>query len=452
MFDRYVLLDLQCPNTRGSSVCAIAVILVEKDRIVRRKYSLINPGESFDVNNPVITGIENGQVQEAPTLEEYWGGIESLLRKNIIVGHNISYKLVVLSQALKRYGIELGNCRYLDTVELSSKYIRAESLKLECLMEVIGYKANKNTGTAALKNALMAGEVLKYINAQRTLSEDEVYMYSFSDDITEKQGECMAAGLHRLAGIIQGSFSEGAINEAETICLKKWVEDNRIYKKYRLFSKIIDTLTAILKDNTVAEYDKLKLKFMATKYSSSPLFCKTALGIQILQGVVEGITCDSIIDKQEIEMLNGWLLRYDYLTGVYPYDKLVYIVQKLIGEQVISESDNNALKEVFLEMADPAGAHSHLPNQFILNNKSFCLTGEFTCASKKVITQRLKEKGAIEKSRVSFNLDYLFAGGTGSEAWKYGNADERIMRALELQANGSKVRIIAEEELEMIIS
>jgi len=105
-----------------------------------------------------------------------------------------------------------------------------------------------------------------------------------------------------------------------------------------------------------------------------------------------------------------------------------------------------------LEMADPAGAHSHLPNQFILNNKSFCLTGEFTCASKKVITQRLKEKGAIEKSRVSFNLDYLFVGGMGSEAWKFGNADERTARALELQANGSKVRIIAEEDLEIIIS
>ena len=34
MLEKYVLLDLENPNTRGNSICAIAVVLMENGRVL----------------------------------------------------------------------------------------------------------------------------------------------------------------------------------------------------------------------------------------------------------------------------------------------------------------------------------------------------------------------------------------------------------------------------------
>ena len=83
--------------------------------------------------------------------------------------------------------------------------------------------------------------------------------------------------------------------------------------------------------------------------------------------------------------------------------------------------------------------------------KTFCLAGEFVLVPRNTIARKLKEKGAIEKSGVSAKLDYLFVGGMGSNAWKFGNFGGKIARAFELQEKGAKVLIVAEEELEGVV-
>ena len=85
MLEKYVLLDLENPNTRGNSICAIAVVLVENDKVVEKKYTLINPEDRFDPINARITGIDASQVQNAPTLKEYWNEIKELLSENVVI-------------------------------------------------------------------------------------------------------------------------------------------------------------------------------------------------------------------------------------------------------------------------------------------------------------------------------------------------------------------------------
>ena len=55
--------------------------------------------------------------------------------------------------------------------------------------------------------------------------------------------------------------------------------------------------------------------------------------------------------------------------------------------------------------------------------------------------------GGIEKSSVVKNLDYLFVGGLGSDAWKYGKLGAKIVRAQELQEKGASVQIVSESTL-----
>lgn len=448
MFEKYVLLDIENPNTRGNSICAIAVVLVENDKVVEKKYSLINPEDRFDAINSRITGIDASQVQTAPTLKEYWGEIQGLLKENVIIGHNVTYDLAVLSRALQRYDIEAEPWRYSCTLELSKKYIKADSYKLENLLKSLGYQYEAHN---ALSDAVACGVLFQYIKAENKLAEDLLHTYIFTEETIEKLDERLVTNLHSLSGIIQGILADDVVNEAEMARLRKWAEDNMLYKRYTLFAKIIDTLTVILEDNIVDEYEKLKLRSLVTKYSTSKIYSETTLGIQVLQGIIDGIACDNDIHEMEIVKLKGWLADHDYLTGIYPYDKLVKTVHDVIADGRLEASEKQDLLENFKEIVDPMSAHSHLSTQFPLENKTFCLTGEFLSAPRNTIAKKLKEKGAIEKSGVSAKLDYLFVGGMGSDAWKFGNIGGKIARALELQEKGARVLIVAEEEMEGVI-
>lgn len=448
MFEKYVLLDVENPNTRGNSICAIAVVLVENDIVIDKKYSLINPEDRFDAINSKITGIEASQVRTAPTLKEYWGEIQELLKDNVIIGHNVAYDLAVLSRSLQRYDIEVENYRYGCTLEMSRKYIKADSYKLEHLLKDMGYEYEAHV---ALDDALAVGKLFQYIKSNNTISNEEIHTYSFVEKTIEKIDERLIANLHSLSGIIQGILFGDEVNKAEMLRLRKWVEENMLYKQYTLFAKIIDTLTVILEDDTVDLYDQMKLKCLVTKYASSKLYSETTLGIQILQGIIDGIACDDTISESEIIKLKGWLAEHDYLTGVYPYDKLVKTVQEVIEDGIIDEQEKLTLLEAFKEIVDPMSAHSYMGNDFTLENKTFCLTGEFMSAPRTVISKKLKEKGAIEKGGVTSKLDYLFVGGMGSNSWKFGLVGGKIAKALELQEKGSKVQIVSEADMERVM-
>lgn len=448
MLEKYVLLDLENPNTRGNSICAIAVVLVENDKVVEKKYTLINPEDRFDPINARITGIDASQVQNAPTLKEYWSEIKELLSENVVIGHNVTYDLAVLSRALQRYDLEVKKYRYSCTLELSKKYIKADSYKLENLSQKLGYEYRAHD---ALEDALACGQLFRYIRSKNTLSEDIVHTYFFEETMLEKIDEHLVSNLQCLSGLIQGILSDGVVNKSEMKRLRKWVEDNMIYKRYTLFAKIIDTLTVVLEDNIIDQYDQLKLRSLVTKYSSSKIYSETTLGIQVLRGIIEGISCDDDIHELEIIKLKGWLADHDYLTGVYPYDKLVKIVHDVIDDEKLEPAEKRTLLETFKEIVDPMSTHNQLGNHFPLENKTFCLTGEFVIAPRSTIVKKLKEKGAIEKSGVSTKLDYLIVGGMGSDAWKFGNVGGKIARAMELQEKGAKVIIVAEEELEGVV-
>ena len=446
MLEKYVLLDIENPNTRGNSICAIAVVVIENGIITEKKYSLINPEDRFDAINSRITGIDASQVQSAPILREYWNEIQDLLCSNVIVGHNVTYDLAVLSRSLQRYDIEVGDFSYLCTLELSKKYIEAESYKLEKLVNKLGYEYDAHV---ALNDALASGELFKHINSNIEINDEEIRTYSFIETTIDKVDERLLTNLQNLSGIIQGILADGIVNEAEVLRLRKWIEENLIYKQYTLFAKIIDTLTVILEDNVVDEYEQEKLKCLVTEHSSSKLYCETTLGIQVLQGIIDGISCDDMIREIEIIKLKSWLLDHDYLSGVYPYDKLLNIVKDVIEDGKLDEEERTVLLEAFKEIIDPMSTHSCMENILTLENKTFCLTGEFVSATKAEMAKKLQEKGAIEKSGVSSKLDYLFVGGMGSDTWKFGNIGGKIAKALELQEKGCKVQIIAETDMNL---
>lgn len=438
----YIVLDLENPNVRGNSICSIAIIIVENNEITDKKYTLINPEDRFDSINSRITGIDARMVLNSPTLKEFWNEIKDYFSNYIVTGHNVIYDLSVLSKSLDRYDIELPTFNYCCTLELSQKYLKFDSYKLEDIARNLDIKYNPHN---ALEDANASYQLFEYINSKIDDLKVSIKQYNY-EVITNKDIDSkLASNINDLYGIVRGINYDGIINNYEIELLKRWIETNLKHKQYTLFNKIINQLQVILEDNYISEYEKIELTGMIQNINSSKIYNEATLGMQVLQGIMRGISCDEKIVLQEIEKLKTWLEKNNYLSGIYPYDKVLLTVNNVLEDGTLTVEESQVLATVFNEILNPVSLND--VDDIILKDKTFCLTGEFKNGSKLEIKEKIESMGAVEKSGVSSKLDYLFVGGIGSEAWKYGNIGGKIAKAQELQENGCKIKIISEEDL-----
>lgn len=437
----YVILDLENPNARGNSICSIAIIVVKDNIIIDKKYSLINPEDRFDIKNSEITGITPNMVLESPTLKEYWYEIKEILQNNIIIGHNITYDLSVLSKSLNRYDIEVPVFNYFCTLELSREYLKLDSYKLTDIAEFLNVIYNPHN---SLEDAIVTFYLLKYINKKYNIDNIQMKHYKYEFCAKENIDSRLTSNINSLYGIIKGINFDGIINKYEICLLNRWIDENTMYKQYALFNKILTELSSIVKDGLITEYEKIELLNLVNSIKDSKIYNETTLNLQILKGIIEGITCDKKIVIEEIKNLKTWLTKNDYLGGIYPYDKVLLAVNKVLEDGLITEKEKEELSLTFNEILNPV---CNGVKKIELKGKTFCLSGDFKSGTKSDIKKKLENLGAKEKSGVSAKLNYLFVGGLGSESWKYGNIGGKIAKAQELQEKGSRIEIISEEDL-----
>ena len=438
--NNFVVLDIENPNSRGNSICSIGILIIEDGALVRKEYSLINPEDRFDRTNSEITGITESMVLDSPTLKEYWQEIGTTLSDSVIVGHNIKYDLSVLSKALYRYDMPVPAFRYICTLDLSHSLLSAPSYKLSSLLGNLGISYDEHN---ALADAEAAYKLLDYLDSNFDLSSFSANTYEYEHTLKQSLDSKLASNINDLYGIIQGINYDGVFDSMEVQFLQKWVDDNSKYRDFAVFNRIINELTLILEDGIVTDYERQVLSTLVDSVASSNIYSDSTLGIQILEGLVKGIVCNNEINDSEILNLQRWLSDNDYLKGVYPYDKVVNAIEKILSDGIITDDEKIYLSQEFDEILNPAVSCTTLD----LAGKTFCLTGDFKTGTKSEIERKLSDKGAVQKGSVSGKLDFLFVGGLGSEAWKYGNIGGKIAKAQELQEKGKNIQIISEDDL-----
>ena len=442
MIKDYISVDIENPNTRGNSICSIGIIIVKDNKIIDKKYSLINPEDRFDINNSKITGLTYADVKDAPTFKEYWKIIEDLFKNNVIVGHNITYDLSVISKALERYDIDAPVFNYYCTLKLSRKYINTNSYSLDSLCDLL--KINLDNHHNALEDALASQQIFEYLNKRNDIGNSE--KFEFINKVSDSMDSKLETNINTLYGIIKGINYDGIIDDKEIEKLRLWVEDNRLYKQYSLFDKIINKLEEILEDNVITEYERIELEKLVTSINESKIYSESTLALQILNGILDGIVCNQKVNQKEIENLNIWLRQNDYLKDVYPYDKVLLEVNKVLEDGILTEEESNYIFDTFNEIVNPDFSDDE---NIDFNGKTFCLTGEFKCATKQEISKKLQELGGTEKKGVSSKLDYLIVGGVGSDAWKFGKIGGKQAKAQELNEKGANIKIIDEDSLKI---
>lgn len=438
----YVALDLENPNSKGNSICEIALVVVEDGEIKKEWSSLINPEDFFDIRNSEITGLSASAVTNAPTLPECWEEICSIIKGRVLLGHNITYDLNVLKKALERYKIVMPEIQYLCTLVMSQKVMEADSYKLSHLCHLIGYEYDAHH---AKNDAVAAVKLYEYLKRKGSCDNIRIFDSTVPSQKKDKIEEHLVTNINELNGLIIGILANEEVGPQEMKRLITWADNNQVNRIYRLFDEIICIIETITEDEFIDQYELGRLTGLVDYINHSRVYNETTLGLQQLYGILDGITCDSQIDDAEVNVLNRWLQKHDYLTGVYPYDKLYLQVQSVLEDGIISDQERDEMMHTFTEMLHPVQEGHH---DIDLAGKTFCLTGEFLFGSKAEVKAKLESYGAIEKNGVSAKLDYLFAGGAGSSAWKFGTAGGgKIKKAQELQEKGSNIQIIPESDM-----
>lgn len=102
---RYVVFDVETPNSYNHRMSAVGVCVVESGAIVKSRSTLVNPECSFDAFNINLTGITPEQVAQAPTFPELWPQLREDFEGSILVAHNAPFDMSVLSKCLRYYGL-----------------------------------------------------------------------------------------------------------------------------------------------------------------------------------------------------------------------------------------------------------------------------------------------------------------------------------------------------------
>lgn len=442
MIKDYISIDIENPNARGNSICSIGIIVVKNKKVVDEKYLLINPEDRFDINNSNITGLNYSDVKDAPTFKEYWKSIKELFENNIIVGHNITYDLTVIAKALERYDIEVPIFNYYCTLKLSRNFINTNSYSLNSLCDLLNVNLEKHHN--ALEDAKASQKIFEYLDYNNDIGTSE--KFEFKSKLLDKLDSKLETNINTLYGIIKGINYDGIIDDKEIRKLKSWVEDNRLYKQYLLFDRIISKLEEILYDNIITEYERIELEKLVTSINISKIYSESTLSLQVLNGILDGIVCNQKVNQKEIDSLNIWLKQNDYLKAVYPYDKVLLEVNKVLEDGILTEEESNYIFDIFNEIVNPDFNNDE---NIEFDGKTVCLTGEFKCATKQEISKKLQELGGIEKTGVSSKLDYLIVRGIGSDAWKFGKIGGKQAKAQELNEKGADIKIIDENNLKI---
>lgn len=138
--ERFIAFDVETPNSRNDRMSAIGLAVIENGRIRATYNTIINPETYFDYFNIGLTGITPELASQAPTFDEVWKDIGSVMENSILIAHNAPFDMSVLAKCLRAYHIDTDRFfNYACTVRLARKlYPSLPNHRLDTLCSYLG--------------------------------------------------------------------------------------------------------------------------------------------------------------------------------------------------------------------------------------------------------------------------------------------------------------------------
>lgn len=115
----FVAIDFETANNDLCSACSVGLAAVNDNKIVDKKYYLINPKGKFDKINTEIHGLTAQDVADAPDFSGVWPEIAPYIENNLLVAHNAKFDMSVLKCCLDKYHLNIPVAKYACSIDIS---------------------------------------------------------------------------------------------------------------------------------------------------------------------------------------------------------------------------------------------------------------------------------------------------------------------------------------------
>lgn len=305
--DKFIVIDIESPNKWFNSISAIAIIIVENNKIIDKIYTLINPEDDFEEDIIDLTGITPEMVEDKPKFNEFWPKIEKLLVTNVIVGHNIEYDLTVISNSLNNYNLNVPNFNYICTLQLSRQLLDMDSYSLTNIMNKLNVSYDAHN---ALADAEVTLYLFNYLNEIKPVTPINYKLYNNnkSNGIID---EDLIPSINELYGSILEFRNKDNLTDNQIKIFQEWIDNNLEYSSYNIINNIILKLNVIFSKESLNKEDIIKISTLVTNITRSNKYSKEELDCQVLDGILKMLECDETVSNKEIDFLNKWLTYYN---------------------------------------------------------------------------------------------------------------------------------------------
>lgn len=140
MTNSYVCIDLETTglDPKRDKIIEIGAVKVEQNTIVEEWETFVNPDRKLEERIVELTGICDGQLADAPQMEEVLPKLLSFIGDNILLGHSVlfDYSFVKKAAVNERLTFERNG---IDTLKIARKYLpELESRSLGYLCQYYG--------------------------------------------------------------------------------------------------------------------------------------------------------------------------------------------------------------------------------------------------------------------------------------------------------------------------
>lgn len=361
----YVVVDIESPNVHANAICSIGLVMIENGKIVDQIYSLVNPEAPFDDICINVHGITANDVSEAPTFPELWSQIELFFTNSVLIAHNATYDLSVISKVLNHYNIAVPEFYYLCTMRLARKYHCYQALSLNSLCNdfQITFRDHHN----ALADALACADLFQKLSSTYDIVLDEeiqpyVYIPKERNNTVGKAFSSITTSMQEFKGIAKGIILDDIVTDKEIIGFNDWIEENPQLAGHYPFDKLKQACNDILEDGIITKDEqdtmfRLLADFVdpsaVTKNTDAEIiftdhiFCLTG---DFLSGTKEDIAaeiekrggiCKQSVVKKTDYLIVGALGNENWAYGNYghKYNKAKELQDKGLGIQIINEDE-----------------------------------------------------------------------------------------------------------------
>lgn len=427
--------DVETPNYQNNSISSIGVINVDGDGVVTTKYFLVDPEAHFDRFNIELTGITPEMVADQPNFKEVWSEIEPYFTNSLVVAHNAVFDLSVISACLQRYDLPIFPIFYTCTYRISRALkIPSNSYKLNDLSSY--YHVTLDNHHNALADSKACMEIFYYLLKEPNLETLDQYVKCFEPTKGNKDNKKY---LEVLIGLLTGIGFDNYLNKKEISFLNNWLTKNQLPYEY---ANIVKELKAVLKNEYITHYQYLHI-LNELQYMKS-IKAKNIRSLYEFMAILEGISCDEVINDDEIMELNKWMKENEQFKGTYPFNRILNKLEKIIIDKQISTIVTDELLYYIKNFFKPELDQGDL---FDVKNKVICLTGNFCFGERSQLEKLIVLKQGIISKSVTKKVDYLVLGSKGSAGYKYVKYGAKTNKALTMKSEGHKIELISEARL-----